>query len=490
MVASRACQGVVDSVDNATVLSTTELGYTDGVTAGQALAGKALVLDSSGTVSFAAGGSTIERAFDFGAMTVGTTTDGVLMRAGTGIGSSGLAFGTASQRAIALYCRPTAATGTFTGIRLRAIADPSSGSTLNIDNFLCQTSVIANKNAATINTGFFEIIPKGTNTIGTARGILINVDSAASVTYTTLIGQHIRFHTRGDETITNDYMLEIENEAVGGNGREVTCGIKLHDTNISGGIIGYTAGIVWSGSFQRCMDIQPTIGTTTDGAVMRVGAGIGTSGLAFGTASQRAFAFYLRPTATSGTFTGMRLRCIADPASGAVSIDNLLCQTSVVASKNATTINSGFFEIIPKGTNTIGTARCILTNVDSAASVTYSSGLINTHLRMHTRGDETMSGVDEMLRIENEAVGGNGRQMDSFIRCMETNMSGGTKAAAYLIDAGTSTSLLATALFRFPDDEVTAWDTATGTGDTEAGALKVVVGSATRYIQLFSDAPA
>ncbi len=102
--------------------------------------------------------------------------------------------------------------------------------------------------------------------------------------------------------------------------------------------------------------------------------------------------------------------------------------------------------------------------------------------------DETITN-DEMLRMENEAVGGNGRQLDSFIRCMTTSLSGGIKGAAYLIDGGTTTNLLATAVLRLPDDEVTAWDDATGVGDTEAGALKVVVGTATRYIQLFSDAP-
>jgi hypothetical protein len=251
-----------------------------------------------------------------------------------------------------------------------------------------------------------------------------------------------------------------------------------------------TSGILFSGTIDRCLDFGTlTVGTTTDGVLMRAGTGIGASGLAFGTANMRAFALYLRYTATSGTFKGMRLRCIADPSSGAASMDNFHCQTSVIASKDAATINGGFFEIIPKGTNVIDFARCILTNVDSAAAVTFTTGLVNTHIRTHTRGDETMSGVDEMLRIENEAVGVNGRQMDSFIRCMEFNISGGIKSAAYLIDAGVSTALLATAVMRLPDDEVTSWDDATGAGDTAAGAIKVVIGSATRYIKLYSDAP-
>lgn len=252
-----------------------------------------------------------------------------------------------------------------------------------------------------------------------------------------------------------------------------------------------TTGITFSGTIQRGIDFgSMTVGTLTDGVLMRAGTGIGSNGLAFGTAGQRAIALYLRPTSITGTFKGMRLRSIADPASGsALNVDNFHAQASVIAGKDAAVINCGFFETIFKGTNDVDWARCLLTNVDSAASVTVSAGLVNTHLRTHTRGDETMSGVDEMLRIENEAVGGNGRQMDSFIRCMATTMSGGIKSAAYLIDGGTGTSLLATAVLRLPDDEVTAWDDATGSGDTEAGAIKVVIGSAVRYVQLYSDAP-
>lgn len=264
----------------------------------------------------------------------------------------------------------------------------------------------------------------------------------------------------------------------------------LEETNTEGQWAFTKGGIAFNGTTERAIDFNQTLGTTTDGVLMRAGTGIGSSGLEFGTAGQRAFALYLRPTAISGTFTGVRLRSIADAASGeALNVNNFHAQASVIASKDAAVINCGFFETIFKGTNDVDWARCLLTNVDSAAAVTVSAGLVNTHIRTHTRGDETMSGVDEQLRIENEAVGGNGRQMDSFIRCMATTMSGGIKSAGYLIDGGVDTSLLATAILRVPDDELTAWDTATGVGDTEAGALKVVVGTAVRYIQLWSDTP-
>ncbi len=244
-----------------------------------------------------------------------------------------------------------------------------------------------------------------------------------------------------------------------------------------------------TGTYERALDFSSwTPGTTTDGVVLRVGSGIGTSALAMPDGA-RGLAIYLRNTGTSGTLTGMRLRTVCDPSATSNGANTLHVQAEVVASKNATTVNSGFFEVVPKGTNVIGTIRGILINLDSAASQTVSTQQTVLHCRLHTRGDETMSGTDEIVLLQNQAVGGNGRQVDSFIRCMETSMSGGIKSAGYLIDAGVGTNLLATAVLRLPDDEVTAWDDATGAGDSAAGAIKVVIGTAARYIKLYSDTP-
>lgn len=257
-----------------------------------------------------------------------------------------------------------------------------------------------------------------------------------------------------------------------------------------------TTGINFTGTAERAIDFgSMTVGTTTDGVLMRAGTGIGASGLEFGTAGQRAIALYLRPTAILGTFKGMRLRSIADPASGSsLSMDNFHSQASIIAGKDAAVVNSGFFELIPKGTNTITYGRGMLIGCDSAAAVTYTD-LTLAHVRAHTRGDETMNGVDEMFRIENEAVGGSGRQMDSFIRCMETSMSGGIKSAAYLIDAGTGTNLLATAIMRLPDDGSVC--EASGAGDGTSilashfiGYGTIVVGSTTMYVPLLTSKPA
>lgn len=226
-----------------------------------------------------------------------------------------------------------------------------------------------------------------------------------------------------------------------------------------------------------------TVGTATDGSLIK--AGTFSSRVTFSTASQFALKFYLENTATSGTFTGMRLRANTDSASGTPSVTTAEIIASVDDSRDAGTLNAIDAEMVPKGTNTITTARCILANADSAASQTVTTQIIG-HFRVHTRGDETITN-DEMLRLENEAVGGNGRQLDSYINITTTNLSGGILGAGYLIDAGTATDVLATAILRVGDDTTTAWDTQT-TG-TASGALKVVVGTATRYIALYSDSP-
>ncbi len=228
-----------------------------------------------------------------------------------------------------------------------------------------------------------------------------------------------------------------------------------------------------------------TPSTNTDGSFVKIASN--SSRTAFSTAGQRGFALYMDNTATSGTFTGMRLRSGVNPSSGSNSVDNLLAQVSVESGKDAATVNTGFFELIPKGTNTITTGRVLLCNADSAASQVMTTQIIG-HFRVHTRGDETITN-DEMLRLENEAVGGNGRKLDSFIRVMGSSLSAGIKGADYLIDGGTATTLLGTAFVRLPDDEVTAWDAAADSGDTKAGAIKVTIGTAVRYIQLYSDVP-
>ncbi len=276
----------------------------------------------------------------------------------------------------------------------------------------------------------------------------------------------------------------------------------------SDGTSGYAAGCVYhkidggsgtsfyvnEGSYTSSAFVSAVVnvlsGTATN-SIMKIGSGT-SSKVAFATAGDKGFAIYMDNTATSGTFTGIRLRSGVNPASGANSIDNLLAQVSIESGKNATTVNCGFFEIIPKGTNTITTARVLLCNADSAASQTMTTQIIG-HFRVHTRGDETITN-DEMLRLENEAVGGNGRQLDSYIRCMATSLSAAIKGADYLIDGGTNVKLLGTAVLRLPDDgsiceASDAGDSTAVTASDFVGYMTVVIGTTTMYIPLLSVKP-
>ncbi len=266
-------------------------------------------------------------------------------------------------------------------------------------------------------------------------------------------------------------------------------GCVFHHTDGSAG----TALYINEGTYASCAFVSlvaNVLSGTATNSIMKVGSGISDK-VAFPAAVSKGFAIYMDNTAAAG-FTGIRLRTGANPSAGAGSIDNLLAQVSIESGKDATTINCGFFEIIPKGTNTVTTARVLLCNADSAAAQTMTTQIIG-HFRVHTRGDETITN-DEMLRLENEAVGGNGRQLDSYIRCMATSLSAAIKGADYLIDGGTNVKLLGTALLRVPDDGsiCEASDPGDGTAVTAsdfAGYITVVVGTTTMYIPLLSGKP-
>ncbi len=349
--------------------------------------------------------------------------------------------------------------------------DADSGDQLWINTGTTTTASWQNVTTGSVNqlelgsTGLDAVQPQLTiNAITAAKGsIVIKANDAAAA-----------------------YAITIVNAANWGQASTLTIpdpGAATSSFILSAGV----TGIVWSGgTVALALDYQGTPSTATTGTIMRVGTGTGGK-IPFATAGQRGFAIYMDNTATSGTFTGMRLRSGVNPSSGANSVDNLLAQVSVETGKNATTVNVAFFEIIPKGSNTITTGRVLLCNADSAASQIMTTQIIG-HFRVHTRGDETITN-DEMLRLENEAVGGNGRQLDSFIRVMGASLSGGIKGAAYLIDGGTDTSLLATGFLRLPDDGTVAHDTDTGDGTAIArsdiaGYITVTIGSATRYIPL------
>ncbi len=198
----------------------------------------------------------------------------------------------------------------------------------------------------------------------------------------------------------------------------------------------------------------------------------------------------LKSTVTSGDLSGVRSKVTSNSASGGANPRAFYGQAIVGASKFAGVVE-GLLGVadLSAGTTDSDHICGVRGHVSSGAALTCNTTLYGVHGRVQTRGDETVSGTDECVCAENEAALGNGRQMNAYFKAISTNMGGGTKGAAYLLDGGTDTDLLATAVLRVPNDSVTGWDTATGVGDTEAGALKVVVGTSARYIQLWSDTP-
>jgi len=96
-----------------------------------------------------------------------------------------------------------------------------------------------------------------------------------------------------------------------------------------------------------------------------------------------------------------------------------------------------------------GDVRGLTVHISQGASLS-AANLYGILLNMQTRSDETITSDDVGLMIRNEAVGGNGRQMDSAIKIAGLNMGGGTIPFAVditfqngttLYDDGTSLTL-------------------------------------------------
>ncbi len=277
-------------------------------------------------------------------------------------------------------------------------------------------------------------------------------------------------------------------------------GLRIVDSTCTTGMrIGTcTDGIILSGSNARHINIT---GAATQ-AQIYIG---GTALLAAGeqaiyincgaeTVATNGVWITLKSNVTSGDCSGVRSKVTANSASSGLNARGIYAEAICGASLYAGVMQG----VMGHASIAAGNCTVILAN---ALFGQFSSGVVADvtdlyvgYLRCQTRGDETINNNDCLLGLENEAVLGNGRQMDSFIRCFGTNLGGGTKAAGYLIDGGTSTDLLATAFLRLPDDGTIAEDSGAGTGDADGadftGFIKVIIGTNTRYIPLLSGTPA
>ncbi|MCK5607808.1 hypothetical protein KAR91_38360, partial [Candidatus Pacearchaeota archaeon] len=144
----------------------------------------------------------------------------------------------------------------------------------------------------------------------------------------------------------------------------------------------------------------------------------------------------LTSTVTSGDLTGIRSRVFGNAASAGANVRGGYLEAKMGAgSKYAAMLEGGLFHAdYSAGSATIsGDVRGFTAQISQGSGLDAANlygGLIN----IQTRGDETIATDDVGLMIRNEAVGGNGRTMDSGIKITDLNMGGGTSGFTYGID--------------------------------------------------------
>lgn len=152
----------------------------------------------------------------------------------------------------------------------------------------------------------------------------------------------------------------------------------------------------------------------------------------------------LKSTVTSGDLTGARIKAhTLRETSGGPNVRGVYAQAmSDTSDKFAAMLQGGLFVAGYTGANTTATSIYGVTGfISQGEGLLACTTLAAVQAHLQTRGDETITTHTGVL-ITNEAVGGNGRTMNSAIRITETNMGGGTKSFDVLIDAtGVNTTI-------------------------------------------------
>lgn len=139
-------------------------------------------------------------------------------------------------------------------------------------------------------------------------------------------------------------------------------------------------------------------------------------------------------TATSGDFNGLRPRLTCNAASGGLNARSVYGEVIVGASKYAALAQGVLGHVsYAAGSCTITDICALGAHISQGASLT-ATNLYGIRGTVQTRGGENISGNDYAMRLENEAVSGNGRQMDGAIQVVNTNMGGGTSGYGYGLD--------------------------------------------------------
>lgn len=144
----------------------------------------------------------------------------------------------------------------------------------------------------------------------------------------------------------------------------------------------------------------------------------------------------LKSTVTSGDLTGIRSRVYGNAASAGANVRGGYFEAKMAAaSKYAAMLEGALFHADYSAGSTVisGDVRGFTSHISQGDGLTAANlygGLVN----IQTRGNETITSNDVGLMIRNEAVGGNGRTMDSAIKVTDLNMGGGTDGFTYGID--------------------------------------------------------
>lgn len=153
--------------------------------------------------------------------------------------------------------------------------------------------------------------------------------------------------------------------------------------------------------------------------------------------------FDFTSTAAAGDITGLRPRVHANAAGVGANARGTYSEVIIPASKFAALAQGVMAHVtVGAGDGEITTTQVIMGQFSTGASFTGTDVYVG-YLRAQTRDDETIGGNYSLLALENEAVGGNGLQIDSAIRVLATNVTGAF-AFDYGIDFSGATGEIAT----------------------------------------------
>ncbi len=270
-----------------------------------------------------------------------------------------------------------------------------------------------------------------------------------------------------------------------------TTGISIGNTTTGIAVTGTaTTGILVSGA---CTDGIKVSGACTSAQIECSGTAVLASGEQAiyvnhpaETTATNGIWITLKSTVASGDLTGIRSRCYGNAASAGANVRGGYLEAKMAAGSKYAAMLEGTLSHADysQGSITVsGDVRGLTAHISQGASLN-AANLYGILVSIQTRGDETITTNDAGIMIKNEAVGGAGRQMGSYILLDAAIMGGGTKGAGYAIDGGTATDLLATGFLRLPDDGTICADAGTSGSGTHAGHITVTIGESTKYIRL------